>query len=97
MRVIKLLLAAGMCIGRIDRTFLAPGIGNLWGYFELDAYPSIFQRDILAHEAHRHPWIELSGTMLMMKLRHGDSFARPAGSSWRLIFVYALALSRNWC
>lgn len=90
MRVIKLLLAAGMYIGRIDRSFLAPGIGNLWGYFELDAYPSIFQRDILAHEAHRHPWIELSGAMLMMKLRHGESFARPAGSSWRLIFVYAL-------
>eukprot|EP00563_Minutocellus_polymorphus_P017919 CAMPEP_0197734558 /NCGR_PEP_ID=MMETSP1434-20131217/44482_1 /TAXON_ID=265543 /ORGANISM="Minutocellus polymorphus, Strain CCMP3303" /LENGTH=194 /DNA_ID=CAMNT_0043321973 /DNA_START=509 /DNA_END=1093 /DNA_ORIENTATION=+ len=79
-----------MYIGRIDRNFLAPGVGNLWGYFELDAYPSIFQRDILAHEAHRHPWIELSGALLMMKLRYGESFARPAGSSWRLIFVYAL-------
>jgi len=90
MRAIKLLLAAGMWIGKIDRPFLASGVGNLWGYFELDGYPSIFQRDILSHEAHRHPWIELFGAMMMMKLRYGDSFARSAGSSWRLIFVYSL-------
>lgn len=43
MRVLKLILAASMFIGRIDRPFLAPGVGNLWGYFELDAYPTIYQ------------------------------------------------------
>jgi len=90
MRVLKLLLATAMFIGRIDRPFLAPGVGNLWGYFELDAYPTIYQRDILAHEAHRHPLIELLGVMYMMKLRYGESFAKQSGSCWRLILVYAL-------
>ena len=26
----------------------------------------------------------------MMKLRHGDNFAKKAGSIWRLLFVFAL-------
>ena len=26
----------------------------------------------------------------MMKLKHGDNFARKAGSIWRLLFVFAL-------
>jgi len=26
----------------------------------------------------------------MMKLRHGDNFAKRAGSIWRLLFVFAL-------
>ena len=50
----------------------------------------IIQRDILAHEAHRHPLIELLGVMYMMKLRYGESFAKQSGSCWRLILVYAL-------
>jgi hypothetical protein len=88
-RLVKLLIIAGFAIGRIDRPFLAEGVGRINGV-EIDNYPSIHLRDILAHEAHRHPLIQLLGTMYLMKLRYGDRFCRGAGSCWRLIFVYAL-------
>jgi hypothetical protein len=35
-------------------TYILPFVGKL-GPLELDNYPTIFMRDILAHEAHRHP------------------------------------------
>uniref|UniRef100_A0A6U6KSK7 Uncharacterized protein n=2 Tax=Odontella aurita TaxID=265563 RepID=A0A6U6KSK7_9STRA len=89
-RSVKLLFISAFYIGRIDTPFLAPGVGNPWGYFELDNYPTIFTKDILAHEAHRHPFIEMLGTVYMLKLRHGDYFGSRAGSCWRLIFVFAL-------
>ena len=88
-RMVKLLLAAGFSIGRIDRPFLAPGVGQI-GPIELDNFPTIFLRDILAHEAHRHPYLELLGTMYLTKLRYGKHFGKAAGSCWRLLFVYAL-------
>jgi len=89
-RVVKLLLTAAFYIGRIDTPFLAPGVGNPWGYFELDSYPTIFVKDMLAHDAHRHPFLELLGSMYMLKLRYGERFGTRAGSCWRLIFVSAL-------
>jgi hypothetical protein len=89
LRVIKLMLAAGLFIGRIDTPFLAPRVGNI-GNFELDGYPTIFLKDLLSHEAHRHPYIEQLGVMYLMKLRFRDDFGKRAGSCWRLIFVYAL-------
>lgn len=88
-RMIKLLLAAAACIGRINRPFLAPGVGR-FGPIELDSYPTIHTKDILSHEAHRHPYIELLGVMYLMKLRFGTAFGNSAGSTWRLLFVYAL-------
>eukprot|EP00568_Trieres_chinensis_P014101 CAMPEP_0183326472 /NCGR_PEP_ID=MMETSP0160_2-20130417/82261_1 /TAXON_ID=2839 ORGANISM="Odontella Sinensis, Strain Grunow 1884" /NCGR_SAMPLE_ID=MMETSP0160_2 /ASSEMBLY_ACC=CAM_ASM_000250 /LENGTH=611 /DNA_ID=CAMNT_0025494465 /DNA_START=70 /DNA_END=1905 /DNA_ORIENTATION=- len=89
-RGVKLLLTSALYIGRIDTPLLAPGVGNLWGNFELDNYPTIFIKDILAHEAHRHPYLELLGAMYMMKLRYQENFGRRSGSCWRLLFVYAL-------
>jgi len=56
----------------------------------LDYYPTIHLQDLLAQEAHRHPYIEVLGTMYLMKLRHGPNFGSRAGSCWRLLFVYAL-------
>ena len=47
-------------------------------------------QNILANEAHCHPYIELLGIMYMMKLQYGKQFASRAGSSWRLVFVTAL-------
>ncbi|GKY91070.1 hypothetical protein MPSEU_000079800 [Mayamaea pseudoterrestris] len=88
-RMIKLLLAAAASIGRIDRPFLAHGVGRV-GPIELDNYPIVHTKDILSHEAHRHPYIELLGVIYMMKLRCGDDFGDRAGSTWRLLFVYAL-------
>jgi hypothetical protein len=89
LRVIKLILAAGLFIGRIDTPFLAPRVGK-FGNFELDNYPTIYLKDLLSHEAHRHPYIEQLGVMYLMKLRYRDDFGKRPGSCWRLIFVYAL-------
>lgn len=60
------------------------------GQIELDPYPTMHVRDLVAHEAHRHPYIEILGTMYLMKLRYSKSFGSRAGSAWRLMFVYAL-------
>jgi hypothetical protein len=57
---------------------------------KLDGYPTVFMRDVLIHEAHRHPYIELLGTMYLYKLRYAESFGKTAGSCWRLLFVYGL-------
>ena len=88
-RMVKLLLVAGFSVGRIDRPFLADGVGRLGG-LEVDNFPTIHLRDALSHEAHRHPYIELLGTMYLMKLRYSHTFGQTAGSCWRLLFVYSL-------
>ena len=89
LRLIKILITGALYVGRIDTPFLAEGVGRIGG-FELDNYPRIFMKDILAHEAHRHPYINLLGVMYLMKLRYGEHFGNRAGSTWRLIFVHAL-------
>lgn len=88
-RMCKLLITSALYVGRIDTPFLAPGVGRL-GDLELDGYPVVFMKDILSHEAHRHPYLELMGVIYLMKLRYGEHFGNRAGSTWRLIFVYAL-------
>ncbi|KAL9190376.1 hypothetical protein ACHAXT_007587 [Thalassiosira profunda] len=87
-RSIKLLAAATLFIGRVDVPFLSDHACFV-GPLELDAYPLMFRKDLLSHEAHRHPYLERLGLMYMMKLRH-DDFGNKAGSCWRLLFVYAL-------
>lgn len=57
---------------------------------DLDDYPIIFLRDVLIHEAHRHPYIELLGTMYLYKIRYKASFGSTVGACWRLLFVYGL-------
>lgn len=86
-RAIKLILIAALYIGRVDTPLLAPGVGV--GPL-MDRYPFIFRQDILALEAHRHPYIDLIGKMYLLKLRHGDRFANRAGYCYRLIFAVAL-------
>jgi hypothetical protein len=88
-RMFKILLIAASSIGHIDRKLLADGVGQL-GPVEFDPYPTIHVRDLVAHEAHRHPFIEILGTMYLMKLRYAKQFGSRAGSAWRLIFIYAL-------
>jgi len=87
--MIKVLLIAAASIGQIDRRLLADGVGQL-GLLEFDPYPTIHVRDLVAHEAHRHPFIEILGTMYLMKLRYAKDFGSRAGSAWRLVFIYAL-------
>ena len=56
----------------------------------LDSYPISFRKDLLSHEAHRHPYIERLGLMYMLKLRYGRRFGSRAGGLWRLMFITAL-------
>ena len=88
-RLIKLLLVSAFYVGRLDTPLLAKGVGNL-GPIPLDDDPIQFRKDLLMHDAHRHPYMERLGVMYMLKLRYGDEFATRAGSAWRLIFVMAL-------
>ena len=68
---------------------MAEGVGQI-GPLEFDPYPTIHVRDLVAHEAHRHPYIEILGTIYLMKLRYSRDFGSRAGSAWRLMFIYAL-------
>jgi hypothetical protein len=89
-RAVKLLVVAGLNIGRIDRPFLAKGVGVCCGRIELDNFPTVHTKDLLAQDAHRHPYVELLGVIYLMKLRYEEHFGKPSGSAWRLLFVYAL-------
>jgi hypothetical protein len=87
--MVKIIFIAVASSGRIDRPLLAEGVGQL-GPLEFDPYPTIHIRDLVAHEAHRHPYIEILGTIYLMKLRYSKYFGSRAGSAWRLMFIYAL-------
>lgn len=87
-RLLQFLFAAAFWIGRTDAKFLDEDV-QLFGYY-FDYIPMNFRKDILVHEAHRHPWIQRIGVMAMMRLRHGPSFGGKAGACWRRIFVAAL-------
>lgn len=88
-RAIKLVLITVCYLGRLDTPLLADGVG-LIGPIQLDSFPISFRKDLLQHDAHRHPYIERLATMYMMKLRYGDDFGRRANSLWRLLFVLCL-------
>jgi hypothetical protein len=83
------MIVSSASLGMIDRPFLAKGIGKL-GKMSLDSLPTIHTTDILIHEAHRHPYIEMLGLVYLMKFRYAENFCHRAGSTWRLILIYAL-------
>lgn len=56
----------------------------------MDALPIIFNRDLLVHEAHRHPYIERLGYLYLLKLRHGPAFGSRGGAAFRILFTVAL-------
>ena len=88
-RVVKLILISAFYIGLLDTPLFAPGVGNI-GPFQLDNHPIQFRKDLLLHDAHRHPYIERLGVIYILKLRYGDAFGTRAGGAWCLIFVMAL-------
>jgi hypothetical protein len=89
MRVIKIILISLFYIARFDEPFLAPGVGRI-GAIELDGFSLCFRKDLLLHEAHRHPYIELFGMLCLLKLRHREQFGSRANACWRLLYVLSI-------
>jgi len=87
LRAVVLLVTSLLYIGRVDVHLLGPEAA-LGGH--LDPTPSDFQKEVLLHEAHRHPYMETLGMIYMMKLRHRNKFAKAHGNAWRLLFVHGL-------
>lgn len=88
-RAIKLSLVAFLYIGRIDVPVFSPGVGTI-GPLRLDSEHVSFKKDLLIHEAHRHPYVERIGQMCLLKLHHGSEFGTRAGAYWRMLFSLAL-------
>lgn len=65
-RCVKLLIIIIVYIGRFDTPVLGHGVGEI-GPVKLDAFPFIFRQDLLATDAHRHPFIERLGMMVRRK------------------------------
>jgi hypothetical protein len=89
LRFIKIMAVSAFYVGRLDTPLFAPGVG-CFGPIVLDSHPIEFRKDLLIHEAHRHPYMERLAVIYLLKLRYGKEFAIRAGGQWRLIFVLAL-------
>jgi len=44
----------------------------------------------MVREAHRHPYIETSGKIFLMKIRYRERFINSAGYWYRLLFTVTL-------
>jgi hypothetical protein len=91
-RVVILMIVSTLFVGRVDIPFLSPGVGEVEKpvRLKLDKYPDIFLTDVLQHEAHRHPYIEIFSGLCILKLEKGEEFISKAGSAWRLVFLLSL-------
>lgn len=90
-RALQSMLVSALNLGWIGSPLFAPGISRLGQTkIELDTIPRIFQKELLAHEAHRHPYIERLGLIYCLKLRHQDNFGNVGGYGWRILFVTCL-------
>jgi hypothetical protein len=85
-RIIKILLISLFFVARFDEQLLAPGVGRVAG-IELDGFWLCFRKDLLMHEAHRHPYIERLGLLCLLKLNHRERFGARPNACWRLLYV----------
>jgi hypothetical protein len=84
-RVVKIFVAMAVNLGRVDMPFLAREVTTL-GPHNLDGFPVFYHKDLLIHDAHRHPYLERLGLIYLLKFRLGPQFGSRFGSAWR-IFV----------
>lgn len=69
-RLITLFLLSTLYIGRVDTPFIDERNQFVTQY--CDSYHQLFVAGLITVEAHRHPYIETLGTMLLFKIRHGS-------------------------
>lgn len=88
-RFVKVFLCLAVNFGRVDVPFLSTDLSK-FGSINLDDLPMSFRKDLLIHEAHRHPYIERLGLLYLLKLRLGRKFGTRSGGAWRILFVLAV-------
>jgi len=84
LRAVKLALIPLLFVGRIDVPLFDKRRSIP------DDTPDAFLRDLLIREAHRHPYIETSGKIFLMKLRYRERFINRRGYWYRLLFALTL-------
>jgi len=87
-RLVKLVGIFLLYIGRIDTPLLHPSVGVFKASVEY--LPPAFEKSLLLHEAHRHPYIERIGYMYLLKIGCRENFGTQAGAAWRILFTLAL-------
>jgi hypothetical protein len=87
-RVTQFLLASAFWVGRIDEPFLAENVALLG--FKFDYVPLSYIKELLVHEAHRHPYLERLSMLYLMRLRYKSFASSDACGAWRQLFVVTL-------